>query len=84
METTAYTLNEQEFTYNIAMFDDGKTNVEVNATVTLSVATKDVKFRMLCVANGKSSDESYIEAPNGGTCRIAGDEATSPVIKVVK
>lgn len=84
METTAYTLNEQEFTYNIAMFDDGKTNVEVNATVTLSVATKDVKFRMLCVANGKSSDESYIEAPNGGTCRIAGDETTSPVIKVVK
>ena len=84
METTAYTLNEQEFTYNIAMFDDGKTNVEVNATVTLSVATKDVKFRMLCVANGKSSDESYIETPNGGTCRIAGDETTSPVIKVVK
>ena len=84
METTAYTLNEQEFTYNIAMFDDGKTNVEVNATVTLSVATKDVKFRMLCVANGQSSNESYVEAPNGGTCRIAGDETTSPVIKVVK
>ena len=84
METTAYTLNEQEFTYNIAMFDDGKTNVEVNATVTLSVATKDVKFRMLCVANGQSSNEAYVAAPNGGTCRIAGDEATSPVIKVVK
>ena len=84
METTAYTLNEQEFTYNIAMFDDGKTNVEVNATVTLSVATKDVKFRMLCVANGQSSNEAYVAAPNGGTCRIAGDETTSPVIKVVK
>ena len=84
METTSYTLNEQEFTYNIAMNNDGKTNVEVNATVTLSVATKDVKFRMLCVANGQSSNEAYIAAPNGGTCRIAGDEATSPVIKVVK
>ena len=84
METASYTLNEQEFTYNIAMNNDGKTNVEVNATVDLSVATKVVKFRMLCVANGQSSNEAYVAAPNGGTCRIAGDEATSPVIKVVK
>ena len=66
------------------MNNDGKTNVEVNATVDLSVATKVVKFRMLCVANGQSSNEAYVAAPNGGTCRIAGDEATSPVIKVVK
>ncbi len=84
METKSYTLNEQEFNYNIAMFDDGKTNVEVNATVTLSAATKNVKFRMLCVANGQSSNEAFIAAPNGGTCRIAGAEGTSPVIKVVK
>ena len=84
METQSYTLNEQEFNYNIAMFDDGKKNVEVNATVTLSAATKNVKFRMLCVANGQSSNEAFVEAPNGGTCRIAGAAGTSPVIKVVE
>ena len=64
---------------------DGKTNVEVDATVTLSSATKDVKFRMLAVGDVvKSSDESLVPEPNGGTCRIAGAEGTSPVIKVVE
>ena len=85
MTTEKKTVNEKEIEYNIAMNKDGKTNVEVDATVTLSSATKDVKFRMLAVGDVvKSSDESLVTKPNGGTCRIAGAEGTSPVIKVVE
>ena len=85
MPTTKYTLNGEEIEYNIAMENDGKTNVAVNTTVTLSAATKDIKFRMVCAGNGQSSDEAAIAAPNGGTCRIAGDDTgTSPVIKVLE
>lgn len=85
MPTTKYTLNGEEIEYNIAMENDGKTNVAVNTVVTLSTATKDIKFRMVCAGNGQSSDEAAIAAPNGGTCRIAGDDTgTSPVIKVIE
>lgn len=85
MPTTKYTLNGEEIEYNIAMENDGKTNVAVNTTVTLSAATKDIKFRMVCAGNGQSSDEAAIAAPNGGTCRIAGDDTgTSPVIRVLE
>ena len=83
MDTEKKTVNEKEIEYNIAM--DGSNNLEVDATVTLSSATKDVKFRMLAVGDVvKSSDESLVTKPNGGTCRIAGEEGTSPVIKVVE
>ena len=85
MTTEKKTVNEKEIEYNIAMNKDGSTNVEVDATVTLSSATKDVKFRMLAVGDVvKSSDESLVTKPNGGTCRIAGADGTSPVIKVVE
>ncbi len=84
MPTTKETINGAEAEYNIAMNDDGSTNVEVNTSVVLSAATKDIKFRMICVANAQANGGAAIEKPNGGTCRIAGAEGTSPVIKVVE
>ena len=66
-------------------YGSGKTNIAVNEIVTLTAPTKDIKFRMICVANAQSSDGAALEKPNGGTCRIAGDDTgTSPVIKVME
>lgn len=69
--------------YNVMMNADGKTNVHVNCTVTYSAPVKDVKFRMLCLADDQANGSGALGQPNGGTCRIAGAEDTSPVIKVV-
>jgi hypothetical protein len=84
MPTTKETINGTEAEYNIAMNEDGSTNVEVNTMVTLTAPTKDIKFRMLCVANAQANGGAALEKPNGGTCRIAGAEGTSPVIQVVE
>lgn len=84
MPVTKETINGEEAEYNIVMNEDGSTNVEINTTVTLSAPTKDIKFRMLCVANAQANGGAALEKPNGGTCRIAGAEGTSPVIKVVE
>lgn len=84
MPTTKETINGEEAEYNIVMNEDGSTNVEINTTVTLSAPTKDIKFRMLCVANAQANGGAALEKPNGGTCRIAGAEGTSPVIKVIE
>jgi hypothetical protein len=84
MPTTKETINGTEAEYNIAMNEDGSTNVEVDTMVTLTAPTKDIKFRMLCVANAQANGGAALEKPNGGTCRIAGAEGTSPVIQVVE
>lgn len=84
MPTTKETINGTEAEYNIKMFEDGSTNVEINTTVVLSAPTKDIKFRMLCVANAQANGGASLDLPNGGTCRIAGAEGTSPVIKVIE
>ena len=69
--------------YNVMMNADGNTNVHVNCTVTYSAPVSNVQFRMLCLANDQAQGKGALEAPNGGTCRIAGAAGTSPVIKVV-
>ena len=69
--------------YNVMMNADGNTNVHVNCTVTYSAPVSNVQFRMLCLANDQAQGKGALEAPNGGTCRIAGAVGTSPVIKVV-
>ena len=69
--------------YNVMMNADGKTNVHVNCTVTYSAPVSNVQFRMLCLANDQAQGNGALPEPNGGTCRIAGAEGTSPVIKVV-
>lgn len=85
MPTTKATINGAEVEYNVEMLDDGKTNTEVDVTVTVSAPTKDFKFRMVCVSNCQANGGAPLEAPNGGTTRIAGDETgTSPVIRVIE
>lgn len=69
--------------YNVMMNADGNTNVHVNCTVTYSAPVSNVQFRMLCLANDQAQGKGALEAPNGGTCRIAGAAGTSPIIKVV-
>ena len=69
--------------YNVMMNADGNTNVHVNCTVTYSAPVKDVKFRMLCLADDQAQGKGALGQPNGGTCRLAGAVGTSPVIKVV-
>ena len=69
--------------YNVMMNADGNTNVHVNCTVTYSAPVSSVQFRMLCLANDQAQGKGALEAPNGGTCRIAGAAGTSPVITVV-
>lgn len=69
--------------YNVMMNADGNTNVHVNCTVTYSAPVKDVKFRMLCLADDQAQGNGALGKPNGGTCRLAGAVGTSPVIKVV-
>ena len=69
--------------YNVMMNADGNTNVHVDCTVTYSAPVSNVQFRMLCLANDQAQGKGALEAPNGGTCRIAGAAGTSPVIKVV-
>lgn len=84
MPTTKETVNGEEVEYNIAMNEDGSTNVEVNTSVSLSASNSNIQFRMLCVANAQTNGGAPLEKPNGGTCRIAGAEGTSPVIKVLE
>ena len=72
-----------ETEYNIQMNSDGKTNVEVDATFTLAKAVKEVQFRMRGVTIEQASGNGPLEKPNGGTCRIAGAEETSPVFEVL-
>lgn len=84
MPVTKATVEGEEIEYNIEMNADGKTNVEVDATVALSAATTDFKFRMLCLVNSQANGKGALAAPNGGTCRIAGASGTSPVIQIVK
>ena len=69
--------------YNVMMNADGNTNVHVDCTVTYSAPVSNVQFRMLCLANDQAQGKGALEAPNGGTCRIAGAAGTSPIIKVV-
>ena len=69
--------------YNVMMNADGNTNVHVDCTVTYSAPVSNVQFRMLCLANDQAQGNGALEAPNGGTCRIAGADGTSPIIKVV-
>ena len=84
MPVTATTVNDLAIEYNLVMANDGSTNVEVSPIVSLTSATKGLKFRMVALANVRSSNEAVIAKINGGTSRIAGAEGTSPVIKVIK
>ena len=77
------TIEGTDLQYNVAMNPDGKTDTQINAVVTLTNPTENVKFRMVCVGGTLANGKAIPEGINGGTCRIAGAEGTSPVIKVI-
>ena len=81
--TTVKVTDGTEIAYNIEMNADGSTNVEVNTVVEYANDTAEPCFRMLCLANEQANGNGPLEAINTGTCRIAGAEGTSPVIKLV-
>ena len=83
MPVTSATIEGTEVEYNLTMANDGSTNVTVNPVMTLSASTKGLKVRMVAVSNVRAQNEALIPTINGGTCRIAGAEGTSPVIKVI-
>lgn len=68
-------------------FEESKSNVTVDKTFTLSKACTVMRFRMVCVVNW-TLGKKVLDAPNGGTCRLAADAAdidgTSPVFEVVE
>ena len=80
-------INEKEaasgIDYNVVMEADGNTNVTVEAEFTLVKATKEVQFRMRCVRMDQANGNDPIDAVNGGTCRIAGAEGTSPIFEIL-
>ena len=73
----------QNFQYN---FEPTKntSNSKVDVTWTLASATKTPMFRYMCMANWQYNGNGALEAPNGGTCRIAGADGTSPIFEVVE
>ena len=72
---------DQTVDYNIVM---PTSNIEVNYTVVLSAPTNGIKFRMVVAANAQANDKGALEAPNGGTHRIAADEVNiGPSINII-
>ena len=68
-------------------FIEPTSNATIEGTFTLAAACTVMQFRMRCVANWQSNGKGPLEAPNGGTCRLAADAkdlaGTSPVFEVV-
>lgn len=67
-------------------FEESKKNVTVDKTFTLAKACTEMQFRMVCVVNWTLGKKA-LEAPNGGTCRLAAEsdaEGTSPIFEVVE
>lgn len=68
-------------------FEESKNNVSVDKTFVLAKACTEMQFRMVCVANWTLGKKT-LEAPNGGTCRLASDATdlagTSPVFEVIE
>ncbi len=62
----------------------GTSNINVDVTCTLAAACTTMQFRFVCAANCTTKN-AILDAPNGGTMRIAGAaDGTSPVFEVVE
>ena len=72
----------QTFQYNFEP-TTATTNSEVDYTWTLAADCSKMQFRYTCMANWQANGKGALPAPNGGTCRIAGAEGTSPIFEVV-
>ncbi len=81
-EVKTATVGSETVSYNFEPVTTTK-NSTVNATWTLVQPCTVMQFRYKCVANYNAKN-TVLDAPNGGTCRIAGADGTSPVFRVVR
>ena len=71
----------QTFQYNFEP-TTASSNTLVDFTWTLAADCDNMQFRYTCMAD-YTAGNAILPAPNGGTCRIAGAEGTSPIFEVV-
>lgn len=81
-EMKTATVGDETVSYNFEPVTTTKNSI-ADATWTLVKPCTVMQFRYRCVANYNAKNE-VLAAPNGGTCRIAGAEGTSPIFEVVK
>ena len=77
---------EGEVVYTHTMASDGKTNIQVDATVTYGAITDNVIFRFICQTAMQANGKGCLEAPNGGSWRLsvtnkADDDQWQPTIQ---
>lgn len=62
---------EGEVVYTHTMASDGKTNIQVDATVTYGADTDNVVFRFICQTAMQANGKGCLSAPNGGSWRLS-------------
>lgn len=62
---------EGEVVYTHTMASDGKTNIQVDATVTYGANTDNVVFRFICQTAMQANGKGCLAAPNGGSWRLS-------------
>lgn len=77
---------EGEVVYTHTMASDGKTNIQVDATVTYGAITDNVIFRFICQTAMQANGKGCLKAPNGGSWRLsvtnkADDDQWQPTIQ---
>lgn len=77
---------EGEVVYTHTMASDGKTNIQVDATVTYGANTDNVVFRFICQTAMQANGTGCLAAPNGGSWRLsvtnkADDDQWQPTIQ---
>lgn len=85
---TAEVDGEGTVSYTHQMASDGKTNIQVDATVTYGAKTEDIVFRFIAVTAMQASGAGLLPAPNGGSWRLAvtdtGSDTWQPTIRYVE
>lgn len=77
---------EGDVVYTHTMASDGKTNIQVDATVTYGADTDNVVFRFICQTAMQANGKGCLAAPNGGSWRLsvtnkADDDKWQPTIQ---
>lgn len=67
----------QPVVYTHEMASDGSTNIIVESVVVYENNTDQVEFRFICAANWQANGNGALQAPNGGTWRLAVDSKTA-------
>ncbi len=74
--------------YTHAMNSDGKTNVQVDATVTIKKNMDNCQFRFRCVSNWSADGSGALATRNGGSARLTvtdtGTDEYQPKVTMVK